>query len=54
MEIRRGEHNAWHIAAQVGGVYIRLYPAGEAVVLTTDVAREIATAILEVTDVRSQ
>ena len=50
-EIRTGENGSWHIASNpVNGVYIRLHLLGEGVILPRDVARQIANAILEVTD----
>lgn len=55
-EIRRSEHNfgdvaAWHIAVDRVGVYIRAY-AADAINISVEDARDIAHAILELTDVK--
>lgn len=53
-EIRRSEHNfgdvaAWHVAVDRVGVYIRAY-AANAINISVEDARDIAHAILELTD----
>lgn len=49
VDVRRGENNNWHIARDELGVYIRAY-AADAINISVEDARDIAHAILELTD----
>lgn len=49
VDVRRGENNAWHVAIDPVGVYIRAY-AADAINISVEDARDIAHAILELTD----
>ena len=49
-EMRRAEDGFWHIALDNGGVYLRVGHHSESIVISTDVARQIGEALIEVTD----
>lgn len=49
VDVRRGEGNSWHVARNDLGVYIRAY-AADAINISVEDARDIAHAILELTD----
>ncbi len=49
-ELRRAEDGFWHIALDNGGVYIRIGEHATPVVVSTEVAKQIGEALVEVTD----
>lgn len=49
-ELRRAEDGFWHIALDNRGVYIRIGEHATPVEVSTEVAKQIGEALVEVTD----